>query len=78
MYTYPSVIDGYFNEADMRSRALRSLLICLAMIFSCGLFAAEKLHVTFINPGKSDEAYWMMVTAFMKAENPLPEGAVIS
>ena len=37
------------------------------MIFSCGLFAAEKLHVTFINPGKSDEAYWMMVTAFMKA-----------
>ncbi|MBK6905835.1 MAG: ABC transporter substrate-binding protein [Rhodocyclaceae bacterium] len=51
----------------MRSRALRSLLICLAMIFSCGLFAAEKLHVTFINPGKSDEAYWMMVTAFMKA-----------
>lgn len=51
----------------MTNKFLRSLLFCLAMVFSCGLMAADKLNVTFINPGKSDEAYWMMVSSFMKA-----------
>jgi ABC-type sugar transport system substrate-binding protein len=33
----------------------------------CAWGAADPLRVTFINPGRSDETYWVMVSAFMQA-----------
>ncbi len=51
----------------MQSLISKSLLLLMLWSFSFGAFAAERLNVVFINPGKSSEAYWQMVTSFMRA-----------
>ncbi len=48
-------------------RLLSSFLACLLICVAISAFAKADLHVTFINPGKSDEIYWRMVTEFMQA-----------
>lgn len=42
-------------------------LFAFSLFFSSAVVAQEKVNVTFINPGKSTEAFWMTVSAFMKA-----------
>lgn len=41
--------------------------IIILFIFLLSLSVFGKLNVTFINPGKSDETFWVMVSEFMKA-----------
>lgn len=49
-------------------RSLRPWL-CASVVWFAGAAwgATEPLRVTFINPGRSDETYWVMVSAFMQA-----------
>lgn len=46
---------------------VRTVLFVLLMGFGSCLWASEKLSVSFINPGRSNEAYWVMFSSFMEA-----------
>jgi ABC-type sugar transport system substrate-binding protein len=53
----------------MKKRTLFKNFAALSAIamLSGAAFANEKINVIFINPGKSDEGFWVSVSSFMKA-----------
>lgn len=46
---------------------MKKILFILFIIISEMSLSAEKINVVFVNPGYSNEVYWVMVTNFMKA-----------
>jgi ABC-type sugar transport system substrate-binding protein len=61
----PETIEGASGRQRPRSRAAACAAACLAvLLFGC---AARAQSVAFINPGKSDEVYWVTATQGMQA-----------
>src|SRR3954452_815300 len=63
---------GWFrmNNAEQRERLTgRSVMLCLAVFIAVPLCpnVAHPQSVAFINPGRSDEIYWVTATQAMQA-----------
>src|SRR4051812_12152150 len=54
------------NPANMRQRIAAAAFVCL-LVMLASVSAARAQSVAFINPGKSDETYWVTATQGMQA-----------